>query len=941
LPAPVPLSINNSLNESALRLFLQQQQIKQEPFSSSSESVWSSKPTDILANQLLNIATQSQLSNFNLPSFMNPVELSAQNRDDYRVAAAAATVAAAVAASTSGETRKPHSFDLTKFAESRNVHSTESTASTSSEPTFRGSDMPRKSIIQDDIRLGKGRFKLVRKRGRSDVWNLFGQVMDNVTGQKLPFVACYACKVLYTDTGGGTGNMTRHRCPLGASYRNITGSSTDTIGDSFHTQSSFESLQGTSPDNGKESPVGIPCSISLKNDIQLSSIIPCSSNSISQSITTTRILQTQLSNLSSVGSISLQASSSSTESAPPGLLSCGSLSLDVPSTPGAPPTLVPVSCTQGLTADMLPTNPASTSEVEKERMLKIIAQYCVGSFELPSIVNKPFFAKLLEGSFEAARRLFPSSSSSHNRFKNFYELLPTEYALTKFIKEECTSIRDKLKRQFQTTLDYGIMLVCQQLHYAGRNMITIWASFINADWEYERICIAAKESQADFGATLMQVANEYQFQNAHKIYVTFDDTVPASNRPSLPANMVYIENVVQAINEILIKSINECTNISEIKHIAKVYQSVATKNVPEHQQSNFMGNAKGLTTFGGKAINNETNELIDAFEFYQLLKFIRVRFDVLKQNLRETELIVLLNEIGEKEQTIAHSLESFLEPFVDVCQAFDSNEEPHFHTILPEWHALIHECTSFEEDEEEDSSKTTLNDLPLRLSERPRRRSLRHQKSIDDDPMLQIEEPDLTDSIPPISNNNTWMRELRQRVEKQLKQWAKEHITTDHMIATALNPRMRKLPIICSDSERLLTYSTIRQNASLKPVMTPENRNEQNEDYEPQRKRRHFLSKLEDQGMAQDEMDTYLNTNFSPQEGRNSSRKVLEFWARVQTLPKMSQYARAILPLIAAVPPLKLRYSPNHLLSCEEFSDMLLLKTSQALNNYRSSEHEH
>ena len=31
LPAPVPLSINNSLNESALRLFLQQQQIKQEP----------------------------------------------------------------------------------------------------------------------------------------------------------------------------------------------------------------------------------------------------------------------------------------------------------------------------------------------------------------------------------------------------------------------------------------------------------------------------------------------------------------------------------------------------------------------------------------------------------------------------------------------------------------------------------------------------------------------------------------------------------------------------------------------------------------------------------------------------------------------------------------------------------------------------------------------
>lgn len=29
----------------------------------------------------------------------------------------------------------------------------------------------------------------------------------------------HAFQVLYTDTGGGTGNMTRHRCPIGLSYR--------------------------------------------------------------------------------------------------------------------------------------------------------------------------------------------------------------------------------------------------------------------------------------------------------------------------------------------------------------------------------------------------------------------------------------------------------------------------------------------------------------------------------------------------------------------------------------------------------------------------------------------------------------------------------------------------------------------------------------------------
>ncbi|CAI4222127.1 unnamed protein product [Auanema sp. JU1783] len=101
-------------------------------------------------------------------------------------------------------------------------------------------DMPPKAIIQDDIRSGQGRFRLVRKRGRSEVWNLFGQVLDTVNNVRLPFVACYACKVLYTDTGGGTGNMTRHRCPIGVSYRSSAhGSSTET--NEPLQQSSFES----------------------------------------------------------------------------------------------------------------------------------------------------------------------------------------------------------------------------------------------------------------------------------------------------------------------------------------------------------------------------------------------------------------------------------------------------------------------------------------------------------------------------------------------------------------------------------------------------------------------------------------------------------------------------------------------------------------------------
>ncbi|CAG9531706.1 unnamed protein product [Cercopithifilaria johnstoni] len=102
--------------------------------------------------------------------------------------------------------------------------------------------MPPKSVIQDDIRMKLGRFELVKKKGRSEVWNLFGQVLDTITGARLPYVACYACKVLYTDTGGGTGNMTRHRCPIGSSYKdNSINSLTETANDASG-QQSFETL---------------------------------------------------------------------------------------------------------------------------------------------------------------------------------------------------------------------------------------------------------------------------------------------------------------------------------------------------------------------------------------------------------------------------------------------------------------------------------------------------------------------------------------------------------------------------------------------------------------------------------------------------------------------------------------------------------------------------
>ncbi|VDN39787.1 unnamed protein product [Gongylonema pulchrum] len=84
---------------------------------------------------------------------------------------------------------------------------------------------------------------------------MFFQVVDKVTGARLPYVACFACKVLYTDTGGGTGNMTRHRCPIGSSYRD---NSTGAVGDTGQHCSETGGGGQLSPDNfgayRKESP---------------------------------------------------------------------------------------------------------------------------------------------------------------------------------------------------------------------------------------------------------------------------------------------------------------------------------------------------------------------------------------------------------------------------------------------------------------------------------------------------------------------------------------------------------------------------------------------------------------------------------------------------------------------------------------------------------------
>uniref|UniRef100_A0A7E5A1F3 Dimer_Tnp_hAT domain-containing protein n=1 Tax=Panagrellus redivivus TaxID=6233 RepID=A0A7E5A1F3_PANRE len=599
---------------------------------------------------------------------------------------------------------------------------------------------------------------------------------------------------------------------------------------------------------------------------------------------------------------------------PPVLSSGGSLSFDVPSTPGAPPTIV-VSQTPQTNNDIIIS---PSVEAERQKVVRFVAQYCISSFELPNIVIKPSFVKVLENSFESAKRLYGTPTNVNNTpLKSFSELLPTEAVLSKMIHDEASEIRLKLRAQFQATKNIGIMLVCQRLIYGNRELITVWTSFVNSAWEYEKVCIAVGEKSIELKTILACVAETYGFTSAENVYVVLDDHVNPSNRPELPSNMMYMENVVFAINNILTCAINESSIKSEIIDMIKVYHSI-TKDANDVA---FNGTIRGFVPFRGNILDDDGQNIVNALDLFQLLKYVRTRFETLKRHPE----VLSKPEVRQKleDYKVAQNLECFLEPFFEVVQEFDADAQPHFHTILPQWHSLIHECGNGDDDDEV---------MAMTLASRPRRRSLRHQKSIDDEPVLQVDDSKVDLPAPPILDNNAWFNSLRQSILKQLKAWANEHINTKHMIATVLNPRMRKLPIICTDTERVTTYSYIRQYAGLIAASKQEPRAENSieaQDYEPQKKRQNFLSKLENHGMVQDELDKYLNMQFSSHDGRC----VTSFWSGAESLGKLRQYARAILPLVAAAPPLKMRYIGNQSLSTVDLSEMLLLKTAQAFTD--------
>uniref|UniRef100_A0A915LHR4 Uncharacterized protein n=1 Tax=Meloidogyne javanica TaxID=6303 RepID=A0A915LHR4_MELJA len=163
---------------------------------------------------------------------------------------------------------------------------------------------------------------------------------------------------------------------------------------------------------------------------------------------------------------------------------------------------------------------------------------------------------------------------------------------------------------------------------------------------------------------------------------------------------------------------------------------------------------------------------------YPSIKFIREHCSDILTFLEEEKIeneeeeggekggeINLFKEFSEINWQIIYELETFLEPFYETSQIFLDLNKPHFHKILPELFALIHEC-----------QQSTIKE---------------EKKEI------------------------FCLSSVRLSATLYLKEWANKNICLEHRVATALNPRLRHLPLICSDSERLSVYEKIREMANL------------------------------------------------------------------------------------------------------------------------------
>lgn len=62
-------------------------------------------------------------------------------------------------------------------------------------------------------KINSGEYKITNKRGRSEVWNIFGPLINDKGEEILThLVGCKTCNNVYKYSKNGTSNLTKHKC---------------------------------------------------------------------------------------------------------------------------------------------------------------------------------------------------------------------------------------------------------------------------------------------------------------------------------------------------------------------------------------------------------------------------------------------------------------------------------------------------------------------------------------------------------------------------------------------------------------------------------------------------------------------------------------------------------------------------------------------------------
>ncbi|EJW82990.1 HAT family dimerization domain-containing protein, partial [Wuchereria bancrofti] len=282
----------------------------------------------------------------------------------------------------------------------------------------------------------------------------------------------------------------------------------------------------------------------------------------------------------------------------------------------------------------------------------------------------------------------------------------------------------------------------------------------------------------------------------------------------------------------------------------------------------------GLDRWADPPVEKRAGRLDYLFYGYEMLKYVKDCVQHLPIS-QYPDIMVLVRSI---DWSVADEIRKYLEPFHIMASIFNNKSTISFHMVQPEWFALIHEFSS---DDESD-----------------------------------------------VNNNDTlsWACALRRKTENVLRSATESVIMPEHRMATVLNPRLKHLPIICSDEERSQTYSRIRKligTSGMKNLKGDELLSGTN-DGEPPKKRISFLSSLEDHAVIDDELECYLRSQYPA----SQTKDVLQFWSTVgqAQFPYLSLLARFLLSIPAACVVHKsqnvLKLTPEHL------SSLLLLRSS-------------